>query len=158
MSLKDVCAKLSTTGSQPTLNLVHLPSQETLQSLRLVRATPEHRSFILGTWVKSYRSQARKENFGGYYDKYEPGIAESRWEDCWVATDEDGYTVYAWVCGETGNLWHVYVVPELRRKGVADSMILHACGTLYPDIAKPFYKGRLNPYLLCKKEVPSGQV
>lgn len=155
MSLKDVSATLSTSGS-PAILLNHIPTQKVLQSLLLTQAKSEHRSFILGTWVKSYRPTARKLGLGEHYDRYEAPIAESRWQDCWVATDEDGYTVYAWVCGDASGLWHVYVIPELRHRGVASCLQLHACGNYTPDLARP-WPGRnpgtakVNPYLLCPK-------
>lgn len=158
MSLKDVSAKLCTDGLTPTpsIELVHLPSQKVLQSLALVPAAAEHRSFIIGTWVKSYRPTARKLGIGEHYDRFEAPIAESRWQDCWVATDEDGYTVYAWVCGDQDGLRHVYVIPELRHRGVGSELQRHACGTLCPNLARP-WPGRnpstvkVNPYLLSVK-------
>ncbi len=153
MSLNDVSAKLSTSGS-PTIQLLHGPSQSVIQVLRLVKASSTHRNFILGTWVKSYRPTARKLGIGEFYDRHEPAIAESRWQDCWVATDEDGYTVYAWVCAETGNLYHVYVIPELRHKSVARCLQEHICGE-NPDLARHWpgrTVSRVNPYLLTKKD------
>lgn len=87
------------------------------------------------------------------YDVHEPPIAESRWQDCSILTDEDGHTVYAWCCGSPGALYHCYVVPELRRLGVAKALILDACGP-NPHMARPWpfrYKFQ-NPYLLHKKE------
>ncbi len=86
------------------------------------------------------------------YDIHEPGIAESRWQDCTVITDEDGFTVYAWVCGTPGALYHCYTVPELRGIGVARSLIQDACGER-PEHARPWpYKNRfVNPYLLGAK-------
>ena len=157
MSLNDVCAALSTDGS-PRIRLLHRPTQEVLQDLLLIKATPEHRNFILGTWVKSYRPHARKQGIGEFYDRHEGDVAVSRWKDCWVASDEDGFTVYAWVCSEEGSLHHVYVVPELRRKGVSAALIQFSTGEAHPDMARPWpYSssklGRVNPYLLNKKEV-----
>lgn len=153
MSLNDVSAQLSTNGSQKIL-LVHKPSQTTIQELLLVKALPEHRNFILGTWVKSYRPTARRIGIARFYEAHEPAIAESRWEDCWVATDEDGYTVYAWICAEKGNLYHVYVIPELRHKGVARALQEREAVVAY---ARPWpFRGdqlQVNPYLLHKKEL-----
>lgn len=78
-----------------------------------------------------------------------------------MATDDDGYTVYGWVCGSLGSLVHVYVVPELRNKSVATSLIKHACGEL-EELARPWplrgsvNQNPVNPYLLCVKEAEHG--
>ncbi len=154
MNLKGVCAKLSTSGL-PAIHLIHQETQTVIQSLPLVKASSAHRSFILGTWVKSYRPHARKQGIGEFYDKFESAIAESRWQDCTVVSDEDGYTVYAWVCGGSGQLYHCYVIPELRHKLISTCTQEYACGTKTPDLARPWpgrSAGRVNPYLLCKKE------
>jgi GNAT superfamily N-acetyltransferase len=149
MSLRGVSAKLSSSG---TPRILLLQKDQELASLPLLGAKDEHRNFILSTWVKSYRQQARQQGILAFYDEHEPAIAEDRWRECWVATDEDGYTVHGWVCGHKGQLWHVYVVPELRRMRVATRMIEHACG---PDGLKEYARpwpyaahARVNPYLL----------
>lgn len=126
-----------------------------VETLRLTLATPDHRNFIIATWFKSYENQARKQGLREAYAEAEPAIAESRWQDCWVLTDDDGYTVYGWVCGDrtTGALWHVYVAPELRRLRVATRLIEHACGELR-QYARPWpysAHARVNPYLLRPK-------
>lgn len=151
MSLKDVCATLSTDGT-PRILLSNPTSL--LEELPIVKPTAAHRSFILSTWVKSYKGRARDQGIGGAYDLHEPAIAESRWMDCLVVTDDSGFTVHAWVCGRDGQLWHCYVVPDLRRLRVATRLIEHACGELR-EYARPWpysQHARLNPYLLCKKE------
>ncbi len=150
MSLKNISSLLSTDGS-PRILLTH--NGETVESLAIVQAAQEHRSFILSTWVKSYESQARRQGLRAEYAKYEPAIAESRWQDSLVVTDPDGYTVHAWVCGRDGQLWHCYVVPELRRIRVATRLIEFACGPL-KEYARPWpysAHARLNPYLLRTK-------
>lgn len=150
MSLRDVSAQLSTSGS---VQLTHVPTGKVIQSLRLVQASPEHKAFIISTWVKSYRGTARRAGYGKLYDLHEPQIAESRWADCLVATDEDGYTVYAWVCGSNGDLHHCYVIPELRRLRVATRMIEAACGHLLNYARRWPYQAHapVNPYLMCVK-------
>ncbi len=125
----------------------------TVESLPIVPAQAEHRSFILSTWVKSYQGMARKAGYGPFYDKSEPQLAESRWQDCHVVTDGDGFTVHAWVCGSEGRLWHCYVVPELRRLRIATRLIEFACGEL-KEYARPWpysAHARVNPYLLRAK-------
>ncbi len=139
----------------PSIDLTHGGSEgSVIQTFCLGPAKPDHRSFIISTWLKSYRTHARRQGIQEFYDKHEPAIAESRWQDCQVATDEDGYTVYAWVCGSKDTLWHCYVIPELRMLGVSKALIEHACGTL-PDLARPWpYKtrSRVNNYLLKVKD------
>lgn len=145
---------LSTDG---TPRILLQQSGKTLESLDIVKASGEHRNFILGTWVKSYRSHAREQSILEQYNRHEPAIAESRWVDCLVVTD-DGFTVHAWVCGCDGQLWHVYVVPELRKLRIATRLIEHACGKLQ-EYARPWpysAHARVNPYLLRTKEESSG--
>ena len=150
MPLNDVFAKLSESGS---LELIHKETGEILRTLLVRPASQEHRSFILSTWTKSYRPTARRLGVEGLYNKHEPEIAESRWQDCRVLTDEGGFTVYAWVCGQDGGLYHVYVIPELRRIGVCRELSGDVCGKDY-DLARPWpYRTsrRVNPYLLGAK-------
>ncbi len=150
MSLKDVSAKLSENGS-PTILLVHNPSLEVVQKLPLVRAKPEHKGFILSTWIRSYRGMARAQGYEKFYAKHEPVLAENMWRNCVVATDDDGYTVYAWVCGmDKTELHHCYVIPELRRLRVASRLIEHVCPEL-TTYSKPWpysAHARVNPYLI----------
>lgn len=152
MSLKNVLSLLCSDGTQPTIQLVKEGS--VLETLLIVPALDAHRSFIISTWVKSYESQARRSGISKeMYAKHEPGIAESRWADSWVLTDDGGFTVHGWVCGSNGQLWHCYVVPELRRLRVATRLIEYACGPL-KEYARPFpyaQHARLNPYLLRAK-------
>lgn len=151
MSLKGVSATLSTDG---TPRILLTKEGQTLETLPILRARDEHRNFILGTWVKSYRSHAREQGVLSFYNEHEPSIAESRWVDCLVVTDDTGFTVHAWVCGRDGQLWHCYVVPELRRLRVATRLIEHATQGL-KEYARTWPYGahaRVNPYLLRSKE------
>lgn len=121
-----------------------------LETLRVIPADSRHRNFIIGTWLKSYAPNARRQGIITFYDAHEPRIAETRWQDCLVLTDDDGYTIHGWVCGVRGKLWHVYVVPELRRIRVATRLIELACGKL-EEYARPWpyaAHARVNPYLL----------
>lgn len=147
MSLSGVSSQLSSDGK-----ILLCKGDKELQALLLQRAASQHRNFIISTWVKSYEGQARRQGIGPFYALHEPAIAESRWQDCHVATDQDGYTVYGWVCGdrETGSLWHCYVAPELRKLRIATRLIEYACGTL-KEYARPWpysAHARTNPYLL----------
>ena len=155
MSLRNVSATLSSSG---TTRILLRQGESLLESLPVVKATLAHRNFILSTWVKSYRALARQQGIGAFYDESEPAIAESRWMDCLVVTDDTGFTVHAWVCGAEGRLWHVYVVPELRRLRVATRLVEHACGEL-KQYARPWpyaAHARVNPYLLRTKENSDG--
>jgi hypothetical protein len=96
MSLNGASSLLSKSG--PPRILLYLGDRE-IQSFRLSQASEQHRSFILSTWVKSYEGMARKQGIRDAYALHEPGVAEARWADCTVMTDDDGYTVYAWICG-----------------------------------------------------------
>ena len=124
---------------------------KTLETLPVVTATDEHRSYILSTWVKSYEAQARRQGIREFYSKHEGAVAERLWQDCLVLTDDGGFTVHGWVCGrEGGSLYHCYVVPELRRLRIATRLIEMATGGL-KEYARPWpysAHARVNPYLL----------
>ena len=96
------------------------------ETLRLVAATPEHKSFIISTWVRSYARHARALGFMDFYR--EPESAEALWNKAVVLTDDDGYVVYAWAVGDKLGLDYVYVVPELRGNSVGKHMakLVHA--------------------------------
>lgn len=147
MSLSGASSSLSTNGS-PAILLTK--GEHLLETLPLVQAEAQHRNFILSTWVKSYESAARKQGIPrDLYAKYEPEIAESRWQDSWVVTDGEGYTILAWACGGDGKLWHCYVIPSLRRMRIATRIVEFVTGGL-KEYAKPWpysAHARLNPYL-----------
>lgn len=152
MLLSGVSSVLSRDGL-PSIKLMR--NQALLETLPIVAASAAHRSFILSTWVKSYEASARRQRIQKEtYAKHEPLIAESRWQDCWVVTDDDGYTVHAWICGYgDGALHHLYVQPTLRRLRIATRLIEFACGEL-KEYARPWpysAHARVNPYLLRSK-------
>lgn len=146
MSLKGVLARLH---DGPSIQLVK--GEEVIEMLPIIKATRMHRSFILATWVKSLTGRARSMGVTQeMFTEGEPPIAESYWDNCWVVTDDDGFTVHAWVCGNKGDLMHVYVVPELRRLRIATRLIELATGGL-KAYARPWpYTAHapVNPYLL----------
>lgn len=147
VSLQGVTCCLSSDGL-PTILLQK--DQRTLESLPIKAAHAEHRNFILSTWVKSYEGQARRQGIKSFYDRDEPRVAEALWNKCLIVTDETGFTVHAWVCGRKGQLFHVYVTPELRRIRMATRLIEFACGKL-ESYARPWpysAHARVNPYLL----------
>lgn len=165
MNLKDVSASLSTSGSKTTLSLVHRETQEVIQTFPVIPADSSHRNFIISTWLKSYRPMARKLGVEDFYDAHEPKIAETRWSDCQVVTDEDSFTIYAWVCSKDGVLYHVYVAPELRNIGVCTALtadVFHLARPWPPSKAELYGRGfkrsrtlsalRVNPYRLIPKE------
>lgn len=127
-----------------------------------VRKTSQnHRSFILATWMRSFtpalRNMVRAEQ--GSVEpllKEEAALAESLWsQGVVVGPVEDDFTIYAWLCGHTGGLHYVYVVPELRRRKIASALIDMICGSDY-QYGRPWpfkggpHNGSYNPYLLGK--------
>lgn len=103
-------------------------------TLPIQKATSEHRNYILGTWVKSYANTARQMTVGSMkgtaltvppetYLANEPRVAEKLWDKCFVVTGPDGYTIHAWVCVHENTLYHIYVPPQLRSKGIATALI-----------------------------------
>lgn len=150
MSLTGIFARLS---SDMHLELVHRETGKVVERLPVVPATEEHRAFILATWVRSYASTARKLLSRAVYTAGEPRVAERLWPKTFVVTSpDDSYTIHAWVCGEPGKLYHCYVIPQLRRKGIAGALIEGLCGRNV-EIARPWpYEANprwtLNPYLL----------
>lgn len=155
----------STVSPNGLLCLRHGESDEVLATMRLVKAKPEHRSFILSTWVKSYAPTMRRfragvldsASFGvsgADYLSGESAVAEANWEDSLVAVDlDDDFVIHAWVCGSPGALLHCYVPPQLRQKGIAMAMIKEQCGEpVRYSKPWPFRKvppgWSYNPYLL----------
>lgn len=130
----------SAASANGLLMLKHKETDKLLETLRLVPAQKEHRSFILSTWVKSYAPTVRRYRafvLDGtahpiHYDTYmeeEPLVAEANWESSLVAVDmDDSFVIHAWVCGSPGKLLHVYVPPPLRQKGIARALIKEQCG------------------------------
>lgn len=151
--MKNVSSVLSSDGS-PAILLVK--NGVTLEKLPILKASSEHKSFIISTWLKSYENQARKQSIKEFYSSHEPAIAESLWSSCAVVSDESGYTVHAWVCGnDKGQLWHCYVAPELRKLRVATRLIEYACPNGLKEYARPWpysAHARVNPYLLGVKK------
>ncbi len=161
MTLKNFSAQVSSDGTKRTLDLYK--SGNLIESLPIVQAGTEHRSLILSTWVKSYQTvstqkwMVNKET----YILNEPRVAELFWENSWVVTsDEEGYTVHAWICCLPGKLFHIYVSPELRGCKTATSLIKHFCGPGNVDIYKPWpfqSRGILwnkNPYIILQHPLP----
>lgn len=150
-ALRNTSSALLTDGT-PRIALTTAKG-DPLVELPIVAPTQEHRSFILATWVKSYEAMARKLGWGEFYKRNEPRMAEACWQDGWVLTDEDGFTVHAWVCGYDGLLRHVYVTPQLRQCRIATRLIDFATGGL-KEYARPWPytpHARLNPYALGAK-------
>lgn len=122
-------------------------------TLPLTQAGLQHRNFILATWVKSFQPLLRKWLGDANLLSQESAQAETLWEQTWIVTSEDGFTVHAWVAGVPGVLHYVYVPPDLRGKGIARALIRHVCGhTFQYGRPWPFKKapsgGTYNPYLL----------
>lgn len=139
-TLKDFSAVVS----RDSLTLTS--SNGEVETLPIVQATDDHRNFILSTWVRSYEAFARRLSVGPAhqrmsteaYRRGEARVAERHWQKtrC-VVSGSDHYTIHAWVCGEhgedeaPGKLWHVYVSPVLRRKGVGAGLVQDVCGVRF---------------------------
>jgi hypothetical protein len=128
-------------------NLLQLLSRQTnhvLETLPIVKANNDHRSFILSTWVRSYETHARRLSIGPANCRIEPQdyrdgesrAAEKHWDKTHVVTGADGFTIHAWICAKEGALWHVYVPPNLRLSGVAKALISSVAGNNY-CVSKP---------------------
>jgi GNAT superfamily N-acetyltransferase len=151
MSLSGLSSVLSNDGS-PAILL--MKSGVVLETLPIIAARSEHRSFILSTWVKSYEGLARKLGWGEFYARHEPSVAESLWSSVAVVTDDGGYTVHGWACAIDGGLYHCYVVPELRKLRIATRLIEHTCPNGLKEYARPWpysAHARVNPYLMGMK-------
>lgn len=151
MSLTGVYARPS--ESMQSVELVHRESGKVVETLPIRPAQEQHRAFILATWVRSYAAVARKTLSRAVYVAGEPKIAERLWSKAYVITSpDDDYTVHGWICAERGKLYHMYVIPELRRKGIAGALITSAVGPKV-EYARPWpYEApkawTFNPYLL----------
>jgi GNAT superfamily N-acetyltransferase len=144
-------------STSPGLSLVHKDTGKVLETLPILPAQETHRNFILATWVKSYAPTARRLLSQAVYAEGETRLAESLWQKSHVLTSkDDDYTIHAWVCGEPGKLYHCYVVPALRHRGVAKALIELACGTTL-RFAKPSPLAThrpgwtLDPYILVNR-------
>lgn len=114
------------------------PTGDVLEELPIVPAKPEHRAYILSTWVRSYESMARRLLVAGMrfpteeYRNGESRLAEAHWDKAKVVVSSaDEFTIHAWVCAEPGRLFHVYVPPALRRSGVARALVESTAGKDY---------------------------
>lgn len=129
-------------------------------TFQVSKVSDKHRSFLLSTWVRSAIPSIRKVTGNSSQISQDRMVEEeaSRAESLWklgsvVHGKDDDYTVYAWIVGEQGVLHYVYVVPELRKKGVAEALIESVCGHNYetgrqwPGKRLP-NAGKYNPYLL----------
>ncbi len=135
--MKGCYASVSTNGSTTSLVLSHKESGKELETLPIVQASEQHRSYIISTWVKSYETFNRRIDVCGMripsevYRTGESKAAELLWSKSHVVTGDDGFTIHAWICGSQGKLWHVYVPPPLRCIGVARGLVEQYCGATY---------------------------
>jgi hypothetical protein len=151
--LNAFCAKVSDAG----LQLFSRQTNQLLQTLPIVPASEEHRSFIISTWVKSYESHARKLIIGpanirvnqAAYRAGEAKVAERHWKKAHViVSPDDAYTIHGWVCATEGKLWHCYVPPALRMAGTARGLVLQFAGPRY-DVQKPWpYPGAFREHTI----------
>jgi len=120
------------------LNLISKENGELLETLPVIQALPEHRSYILSTWVRSYEAAARRLMVAGMrlsqetYRSGESKLAERFWElSRVVVSPGDTYTIHGWVAAEQGRLLHVYVPPQFRASGMARCLVERVAGTEY---------------------------
>lgn len=134
--------------------LLRVASDDEELTLPIRWASAEHRSYILATWIRSYMPVLRKWIGKDASPAEEAALAEKLWSKSLVAGPPvDGFPVYAWICGDEGRLDYVYVIPELRNKGVAGALIREMCGPTFEyGRPWPFKKdpagGSYNPYIL----------
>lgn len=151
MSLNGIHARPS--SDLQSVELVHRESGKVVESLPIRPATEEHRAFVLATWVRSYANTARKVMSRATYTEGEPKIAERLWKKSYVITSpDDDYTIHGWICAERGKLYHMYVIPELRRKGISSALISVCVGPKV-EYARPVpyavpKSWSFNPYML----------
>lgn len=131
---------------------VTLKSVETgrvLETLPVIQARPEHRNYILSTWVKSYEPAVRRLFIGPTPTRIDPRayragesrLAEQHWaESLVVVSEDDAFTIHGWVCGGGFHLRHVYVPPTLRQAGMGKGLVGAVCGTEY-SVSKPWPGG-----------------
>ncbi len=100
------------------------------ETLRLYPAEPRHHAYILRTWLETAQDMAggrglpRGLIYGGTRR-----IAEDCLDSVQVLVSETApATVHAWICGEPGALFWIYVPFPLRRRGIARAMIAAVCG------------------------------
>lgn len=128
----------------------------------IIQANQQHRSFVLSTWIRSYRDAYLGPISYNDIHKYESKFAEQAFELGMVfVQSSDGFTVNGWVCGKITSpqvLHWVYVPPELRGMGVASSMIRDIYGKIHPQVSRcPRRNSKLpisrwNPYLVLELE------
>lgn len=134
--------------------------------LELRPAGEADRPFIISSWVRSYQPISRKLRVqhqqtrlsvsDEVYLANHPAVAEELWPLTYVLKDPDESSgaVFAYVCGQHTVLHYCYVVPELRRMGVAKAIIESKCGKLlqfshvWPHSVPSGWK--YNPYLVRK--------
>ncbi len=146
----------------PVVSLVDAGGK-VLANLKVVHAKPEHRNFILSTWLKSYEKQARNNHWSGLLMKAETfrsgeaKVAEKYWTGTRVVvSDDDQYTIHGWVCFIGDTLLHCYVPPALRESGLSMELVHAFLGTAYqttkpmPGIVASTDRVTFNPYVLLK--------
>jgi hypothetical protein len=105
-------------------------------SLPVIKASAEHRSFILSTWVRSYAGTARKFMKREAHLKGDAPIAERLWDQS-VVVSSDGFAIQAWMCGIGCVLHHCYVIPELRRNGIMSALTRNLLGDTV-EVSRPW--------------------
>lgn len=99
------------------------------EPLHLRPIETRHENYVRRTWLESWRDLVRGTGvpedlfFGGARP-----IVDTLLEHTHVAvTERSPGTVHGWIAGTAGKLFFVYTPWELRRKGIARSMITQVC-------------------------------
>lgn len=146
------------------MDLVSKETGKVLQSLPVIKALPEHRNYIISTWVKSYEPTTRRLGVTGgtptpidkeSFRAREAGLAERFWQDSFViVSGDDSFTIHGWINAEssdgngqahgrnekTTTVRHVYVPPALRHKGIAKGLVQSLATSKYL-VSKPWPAG-----------------
>jgi GNAT superfamily N-acetyltransferase len=152
VTLSNMCAKLSET----TLEL-RTSEGKLVQALTMRPAMGQDRNFILGTWMRSYPAPTLGAP-AAVVRAGEAALSEQLWSLSSVLVAEDDYTILGWACGRPGELYAVYVVPELRGIGVGRELIGsfrepgRPLDLLRPWPGRPLANSRYNPYCLYMRD------
>lgn len=118
------------------------------EAIALREAEPDDASYVIQTWVRSYRPNSRIAS--EIYDKGHDNLVRNilRTTRVVVACNPDAETaILGWACGQPGLLHYAYVPAALRHKGLARELIREAIGG-YPariEVSHRLPPGKFTP-------------